>query len=444
MINSTASNRKYAVAVRLDWDVVSPTTQPPAVYTNSTSSSGNWWSPTETSPGVYDYSLPQYAYGNLGYWLGPGSQSLPSAVPTITPTGASDTSGAGLLRAAPSSTGFSTYELTDAASQLSLDVSAPAMVTLAIKGDGASHVVTAKRTADGSTNWTGSVTAPVGSFSYVSVSVNENVTVTFGGGVLLGAFVDPYPTMKSAGYVSYTEPVTLSGFSFAPETRLDVKPGQDHGGTQDKPWYVTMPFDPPMDELAQPYIHSDVFVTIWELDPRDPDGTAELLFGGKITKVTINSVGFKKLVKAEVSGWRYLIQYPMGIQCDSWCAWALGDGMCRVDLKPLQRQVQIASVTNGTLITSATGLPSGSRWQDGSIEIAGAAGIILIVNDPGTNTQFVVDNPPPPTWVGRTAIWTPGCDGSAATCDHYYGNLARFAGFGIAMLDYNPLIGSKK
>jgi hypothetical protein len=241
-------------------------------------------------------------------------------------------------------------------------------------------------------------------------------------------------------YTSWTNDVTVGGFTWQSEPLLAVTPGMEDGTSADKPWYVTMPLRTPADSLVSPFAHSQVAAQISEWAPfsgEDP----QLLWTGIVTKATANSAGSKGLSKLEVSGWRTLIQYPLGLQSNPDCAWALGDANCQVDVASLAETVVVDVIEAGTLIHLVAAPSSAKTFIQGSMELNGCK-VTVVARDGVSGVKWLVDEPPPPSWAGQAVTMKPGCDGTPQVCLAFYDNIDRFMGCGVAIPEYNPLIGS--
>lgn len=249
-------------------------------------------------------------------------------------------------------------------------------------------------------------------------------------------------TPSIARYCRWTNDITVGGATYLSEMTLDVKPGENHGGVEDKPWTVTMPARLPLDKLIRPYVWAPVTCTVEEMDPGD-DTSRRVIWRGNVSKTIKNAAGFKRLVRAEVSGFKSLLQYPLGIQANQTCAWNLGDKNCCVNLTDKRVEATIESIENGTtLIVPTIAVPPGDAnyWSFGEARIDGL-GVTILDGSQGSG-KLVLLELPPPEWIGSLALFTPGCDKLIPTCRKRWNNEQRFGGFGVSIPDYNPLIGS--
>lgn len=235
-------------------------------------------------------------------------------------------------------------------------------------------------------------------------------------------------------YAGWDADLTISGDVFQSEPSLEyefVEPLA--AGAKDSPVAILMALRAPLDTVTSPFAHARVDVTVWDCDPSDL--TRILVFSGKITKA-VNAPGQRKgLGRVEVSGHRVEVQYPVGLPMMASCPWSLGDTTCCVDLTTYRQTRTIASVTGRTLVVTGLTSPSSTYWLGGVISALGISIPIRSVS----GTTVIVRDFPPASWVGASAVLTPGCDKSIVTCRDRFANEQRFGGIGIKAPLRNPL-----
>jgi hypothetical protein len=271
-------------------------------------------------------------------------------------------------------------------------------------------------------------------------TLNQNSTANY---AILLDFLWGASNAHMAFYTSWDSPITANGntYSAAPQGRVKVVAGKQTGTVRDEPWTVTLPPLTPLSQLARPYTFAPVTCNIWEMDPV-AGSTPVLMWSGTISKTLLNPSDAPGCIKAEVSGFRAFIQYPMGVERKSGCAWTLGDPFtCKANISAKQQTATISSVTNRTIsapVTIPGGMPT-SYWTAGKVDYDGLA--IGIIDGSAGGSALKLIRPPPPEWVGASAVFTPGCDKTVFTCDAVWANLARFYGLAIQSPSFNPLIG---
>lgn len=244
-----------------------------------------------------------------------------------------------------------------------------------------------------------------------------------------------------ATYTSWTSDVVYYGETYLSEPSIAVTSNAQTANLKDVPMLVTCLPRTPLDKMTRIFPHATVTCEIWEGNPTT-ESVIDFspLWAGRVTKVTKNASGFKGLVRAEISGWRSLIQYPLGIQARSTCVWSLGDSNCCVNRAARDATVTILSVVgNEVTVSGVPSLPAGqtnSYYGQGFMRIDKLS---ISIREYQGSGVFAMTQLVPPEWASQDALLGPGCDKSAYTCKHRFNNLQRFGGFGIRMPARNPL-----
>jgi hypothetical protein len=238
----------------------------------------------------------------------------------------------------------------------------------------------------------------------------------------------------------YTADTDDGGQDWQSEPALEVQPADNDGSVTDKPWLVRMPPKRALDgaallpgaHLVRPYKHARVYARIWETDPTVSDGSrAVLLWRGFVTVARSNPTGHSGLVELEVSGWRALIQYPLGFEVKAQCVNVFGESPCCYPVAAVRQVAEINSVGDGgmSIVAPTVTTPVGrtTYWQMGTVTVDGLS--IDILADAGSGT-FKLLSPAPPEWAGATGTFTPGCVQTLTACREW-GNEQRFNGLGI-------------
>jgi len=238
------------------------------------------------------------------------------------------------------------------------------------------------------------------------------------------------------------------------------------------------------DRISDGYKHQRVDVTIKEIlsSPR-PQNSAlgskletrspiqSWLFNGVIEKAERNPNGRSNIIELSIVDSRiFLSNYRLGKQSNTQCQNEfLGNG-CYIDPDDSSTvdwpYIGFATITSivGNLIsfqepTAGTGPPaittpqffSTHWWIDGFVEIDGLR--IKISDMPLDQNgfalqQFLLREPPPPSWNGRQFKAYKGCGKTRSECqlwtgmENQNGNEINFDGYGWPMKDYNPLFES--
>lgn len=108
----------------------------------------------------------------------------------------------------------------------------------------------------------------------------------------------------------------------------------------------------------------------------------------------------------------------------------------------------------GTLVTvqhlDDVGTANGDLWQSGYLELRGLRLKIRdwskddVVSEGGglVTTTFKLTKTPPASWFGTVVRAIPGCPKFPEECELRYNNLPNFAGAGIGIKSYNPMLDS--
>jgi hypothetical protein len=275
-------------------------------------------------------------------------------------------------------------------------------------------------------------------------TLNQNSTANF---AYLLDFVWGESGAHTAYYTSWDSPVVVGSITYGadPQTRLSVDPGKQTGVVKDEPWTLTLPPLAPLTSLVRPYAFAPVTCRIWEVDPTQSSPAPMLMWEGLVSKVINNPGDARGCIRAEISGYRAFLQYPLGLESKTGCINVLGDGrVCLADLGALQQTVAITSIAGKTLLASALTIPGGmpaTYWTFGKISYDG---LTIGIADGSASPSLKLLLFPPPEWVGVNAVFTPGCDRTYATCGTVWGQTARFMGLGLRSPSYNPIVGIRQ
>lgn len=248
-----------------------------------------------------------------------------------------------------------------------------------------------------------------------------------------------------ARYVRYDTDIVVGGETYLSAMDIDVKPGVIDGQVEDKPWTLTMRSRQPLTNMVRPLVqHAPVTVTISERDPGNTASAPRVMFKGVISTSYRNKDNNPNLVGADISGPKSRLQYALGLPCSDLCVWPFGDPhTCGKDLTPLKQYVTITAV-NGLYIAAPTlTLPRPHYWTRGWVEVDGLR-IEIVDSSLGGVSALQLQAHPPPEWLNAVGTFTPGCLHTPRACDEDWDNIINYGGIGIAMLDYDPLMGSKR
>jgi hypothetical protein len=156
-----------------------------------------------------------------------------------------------------------------------------------------------------------------------------------------------------------------------------------------------------------------------------------------VSRAVKNANQLKGMAKLEVSGWRSLLQYPLGMVCKRQCNWAFGDQNCCVDLTPLRETTTLTIVDRNVISAAGLTLPRLHYWTFGCVTFDG---LTIDITDGHTRTAMRLKEAPPPEWDGEDVEFTPGCGKELQNCREWDNEL-RFSGSGLKVLPYNPVTG---
>lgn len=237
-------------------------------------------------------------------------------------------------------------------------------------------------------------------------------------------------------YAKWEQDLVLDGDTYFSANEIEVRGDKQHGGVRDAPWYVKIRNDrPPLDKLLRRYAHAKVWCTISDADPSDPLTKPRPRWFGRVASAKNNLGGVKGVCELKIIGVKSLLEVEMGVPISADCPKVFGSTWCGKDLVPLRQTGTIASITN-FLTINASGLtqPRSNYWTKGWVEIDGLA----IKIEDGTNmAAMLLEDEPPPEWVGQQATFTPGCMNTPAACAEW-DNTGSFGGIGIKLPVVNP------
>lgn len=245
-------------------------------------------------------------------------------------------------------------------------------------------------------------------------------------------------TPTVVGYTALDQAITAGGNTYLSDPLMEITCDEQDGGITDQPYLVTQSPLSPLDLMIRPYPHAKVTVTIGEVDPNDVT-TYRVMHKGIIAQVKQNPSGKKGLCGVTVTGHRSLINWPVGLPCNSTCPWTFGDvNTCGLDWNTL-KQTGVAAVAGNVLTVSSLSYPRAkyfrfgwARYDDLTIDILedGGGGALSM--------RYAV----PPEWAGKTVTVVPGC-GKGLDGDNgcrTWANEIRYGGVGLKIPQYNPII----
>jgi uncharacterized phage protein (TIGR02218 family) len=142
------------------------------------------------------------------------------------------------------------------------------------------------------------------------------------------------------------------------------------------------------------------------------------------------------LVTLKLKTQKNLLDIPSSIPAMATCPWDFGDTNCGKNLNALRFTANITNIS-GFVITIDTGGLDTTYLHRGSIEKDGVRLLVRIAN---ANVLTMIKLPPLSWVVGSQVTVYPGCDKTLTTCRNKWSNELNFAGVGIAMPSYNPIL----
>jgi len=249
-------------------------------------------------------------------------------------------------------------------------------------------------------------------------------------------------------YTNWTESLDINGdgsevFSSVPN--MEIKLGDVHGGTQDKPGELTISREfSPFDLLRSGLVHPKIKVKVEQIDPSNMLATRRQLFWGVLGKIRANPGGRASLVRCQINGIKaQLKQIRAGIPATPTCQWIFGDpATCGYDKQATKLSGTVLSIGGVNRVTIqlsvGAGVTPNGRYRRGTIKVAGLSLAIRQSYDDGNFDLFKT----PPAWlVGKEAELFEGCDKQLSTC-RVFERESRFMGLGIRIPARQPLFES--
>jgi hypothetical protein len=267
-------------------------------------------------------------------------------------------------------------------------------------------------------------------------------------------------------FTDFTRGIVFQGLPYDPVPDLQINWGAKSGGIQPETVGIRVPTVTQSDidlstfeRLSGPIPSEPVFVKIYNVIVSQDDTSEEgfLEFRGTLHRTTDNYQGesgvsffeFNDSVKGE-------LDVPLGLLCVHHCLWTLGNergSPCGIDIASFRETVTISGLSSGNYLAgindyTVPSVPGGNAhpvsgyYHRGYIE---RGGLRLGIRDWGMGRPFAFSfsEPVPTTWLNQTVTLTPGCDKLIDTCRGRWDQEENFAGFGHAMVPYNPSLESQ-
>lgn len=233
-------------------------------------------------------------------------------------------------------------------------------------------------------------------------------------------------------------------------TTMAVKTQANTGVFERKSWEFEIPINANtsvlINSLGNGRAHAPLDLAAWEYAIDALTGEIQILkhIEGKVGTLVKNPEGRSNLVRFIVLTLKTDIERPLGVPAQNHCqAAAFGDAWCGfVGLVSLKEGGSLTAIDG--LVATITGLssPRDRYWHRGYIE---KDGIRILIKEWVTGTSFVLGRFIPFSWeeslpVSVTA--TPGCDRRIQTCDEWGRIAGGFSGWGLAIPEYNPTLGT--
>lgn len=240
----------------------------------------------------------------------------------------------------------------------------------------------------------------------------------------------------------------VEGFASTPAMEVEIP---DNSGTFDQQEArIILPIDTFTTILSSGLPHSPMFVTIDEVTQATfigQTGGRRTVYRGRVKRSLRNYQGRNDSVALFCLSIKSRLDVPMGLQCNHHCFARLFGPLCQLDQSAFQQQGQITAMDGKEVTVSGIGVeitPGGRNdrlWERGYLEKDGLKIGVHIWSD-ADPTVFVLRRRPPDSWLlaGAGSInFVPGCHKTIQDCREVWDNEQHFAGYGFAMLPYNPL-----
>lgn len=250
-------------------------------------------------------------------------------------------------------------------------------------------------------------------------------------------------TEQEFRYTDHVETIiSEDGIFDIPEPTMDIKLPPNTGTFEGKVLSVDLPFIPDsfVDDVSAQRPYPQVTVKVYEHYIAGGNAETYLMFWGTLTKATKNREGREGRVVIEAKSSKALFKVPAGPIISHQCPWIFGGNGCQKSFIGLTENVKIDSISTVTITTR----PLKSSYRDnrhfirGVVTVEGLA-ITIASWDRTKSNEFVLTKEPPRSWVGKLALFEPGCEKSIEQCE-FWVNTKNFGGIGFAIPEYNPII----
>lgn len=250
-----------------------------------------------------------------------------------------------------------------------------------------------------------------------------------------------------AYYTNWTENYGI----YAATPAMKVALPQNIGLFQDQIATIELPTDAFVDRLCDGLPHSPVTVQITEITrPMEggPSSAQRVLFLGRVTTTVRNSQGRNgsRLIKARTE--KEFLDVPLGVPADYLCAHAFDENGCNGG-SPAAGEPTHASLSGGTVQTiegrkvTLAGSPTISYdhyFTNGYIERDGLRLRIRDYDAAVDDKVLWLVRQPPSEWLGQAVSLKPGCRKTITDCRDDHDNEANFAGYGMGIPKWHPVI----
>jgi len=264
-----------------------------------------------------------------------------------------------------------------------------------------------------------------------------------------------YGNPSSPSFKAYTDWTTNIPGSpeFISTPNMEVEEAENGGHIDDeKTINIAIPFinsgiiiDTFIQELVSGSAHSPVYIDIWEITKGVTGGAAGIqryLFRGRVIQTTKNFRENPQKAIISCASIKSRLNVPLGLPAEHHCINILyHPNTCKLSKTGKFHTYTIAEIDGKAIRTSTVPIQTGDYFFRGWVEYNGLRIEIQQWNGDGTEPDiFYLVRQVPASWLNKAVTFYKGCNKTVEDCINKHNNVSNFAGYGYAMMAYDPTL----
>lgn len=284
----------------------------------------------------------------------------------------------------------------------------------------------------------------------------------------LGFGAGANPEGGAAYYTTWSEPLFVGSGGgarrYEPLAGIEVDLPREGLSLEPEPFTLTMPRSVEPFRSVVRRAHASIDVKVERVDPDDMLVRRVVAWGrllerdftlGAAPSPTPGVAGgddFGARVVCRCATLKHHLRASLGLIASPICNWDPGRGECAASGGMTLDEITLPGVVtaiDGPVVTvdlladfpAFRGVVQPAGWARFGTLRRGSIVLDILDHDNDTG-RALVSAEPPASWLDATVGVTAGCPGTAQACAERFNNTQRFAGYGVALPDYNPAFSS--